>query len=469
MGGSYYDREVESTSSSSGFSSRADNVMKKKDSRPSIRPKGRFLSCKRSKRPIVIAMDVTRSRGDDSKILYDKLPMFYGQLLIQNYLRKPAISFCAIGDAHANDQAPLQVADFAAGNALDDWLSDLWLEEGGGGTGQESYELAAYYYANRCNLSLPEGKKGIFFFTGDEGFYDTVDGGQVRSIIGEATSDLSSVEVFAELQKKFDVFFIFPQKDAEQRKADIDAEIQTRLDREGAKSGDITASLIWNNRNDLDLHCITPDGEEIFYGHKKSQCLGELDVDMNVSGESTKPVENIYWPKGRAPRGKYKFFVQNYAYHECNKKPTKFKVALRIGDKVEHIEGEVSGSGSSSNVTVAEFEFKGVKVAEQSEVYENYSDKTILDQWRSVIPPERVLVIQNPKAIVDTMLGAIALTAGAKDLNGYLVDMRKRGQTPDRVEEVKTALKPLSGSLDPVEIPDPTPSKNQKSKKTKRL
>ena len=60
-------------------------------------------------------MDVTSSRGDDSKILYDKPPMFFGQLLMQVYVEEIALSFAAIGDATDSDQAPLQICDFAQG------------------------------------------------------------------------------------------------------------------------------------------------------------------------------------------------------------------------------------------------------------------------------------------------------------------------------------------------------------------
>jgi len=40
---------------------------------------------------------------------------------------------------------------------------------------------------------------------------------------------------------------------------------------------------------------------------------------------------------------------------------------------------------------------------------------------------ERVLPLITPKACVDVMLGAIALTSGARDLDGYIKDMRDRG------------------------------------------
>lgn len=44
--------------------------------------------------------------------------MFYGQIMMQNYLSDPSISFCAIGDA-TSDEAPLQVTDFGQGKEID--------------------------------------------------------------------------------------------------------------------------------------------------------------------------------------------------------------------------------------------------------------------------------------------------------------------------------------------------------------
>jgi Ca-activated chloride channel family protein len=134
-------------------------------------------------------------------------------------------------------------------------------------------------------------------------------------------------------------------------------EISTRLKREGAKTGDIRASLIWNNRNDLDLHVISPSGEEIYYAHKRSRDGGELDVDMNVHGETLKPVENIYWPKNGAPAGNYRVYVQNYAYHGRREHVTEFTVEVSIGSEVRQYEGSIYGTGKSSNRVICDFNF----------------------------------------------------------------------------------------------------------------
>jgi hypothetical protein len=109
--------------------------------------------------PIVLALDVTRSRGDDTKRVHDQLPTLMKRIEERAYVVGPGISFAAVGDADA-DKAPLQVGQFEADNRLDAVLANLWIEEGGGGTGQESYELAAWYYAGTNCVRLARGEGG---------------------------------------------------------------------------------------------------------------------------------------------------------------------------------------------------------------------------------------------------------------------------------------------------------------------
>jgi uncharacterized protein YegL len=128
------------------------------------------------------------------------------------------------------------------------------------------------------------------------------------------------------------------------RTAAFSAEFRSRLQREGAKSGDVQISLLWNNYNDLDLHVICPSGEEIYFAHKKSNCGGELDVDMNISPTSVEPVENVYWPSGGAPFGNYQVFVNHYRNHArpgCTD-PTFFKVAISVAGMSQEFTGRIS-------------------------------------------------------------------------------------------------------------------------------
>jgi len=142
-------------------------------------------------------------------------------------------------------------------------------------------------------------------------------------------------------------------------------EFSSRLTQAGAQSGDVRVSLIWNNRNDLDLHVITPRGEEIYYARSRDSTGGMLDVDMNVRGESTKPVENIFWGTGGTPEGTYKVIVQNFAFHESDRTPYPFQVEIKNGSQYSHFEGTVSGTGRSSNVEVTSFEYRGASALRQ--------------------------------------------------------------------------------------------------------
>eukprot|EP01124_Arcella_intermedia_P003754 TRINITY_DN1208_c0_g1_i1.p1 TRINITY_DN1208_c0_g1~~TRINITY_DN1208_c0_g1_i1.p1 ORF type:complete len:453 (-),score=83.34 TRINITY_DN1208_c0_g1_i1:39-1226(-) len=381
-------------------------------------------------------MDVTRSRGDDSKILYDKLPMMYGQMMIKNYIPDPALSFAAIGDAACGDIGPLQVCDFAAGNDLDDWIKKLWLEEGGGGTGEESYELAALYYAKHSELK--GGKKGFFFVTGDEAFYTFVNKDEVKRVIGDTyPENISSNYIWKELERKYNVFFLYPRKDMTQRHADIDAEIAARLKREGAKTGDVAISLAWDSRTDLDLHVITPNGEEIYYSHKKSKCNGELDVDMNVRGESETPVENVYWPTGKAPAGKYTVMVHLYAYHGTNGTPAiPFRVQVKVGEEVKMYKSTIKTA--KTKLKVCDFEFNPVK--KDPHAYDAYSEEVILEKWRGALLPGRILILEDPKAIVDTILGVLSVFSGSRTIEQYVADLQERGQSETRISQVKKIL-----------------------------
>lgn len=120
------------------------------------------------------------------------------------------------------------------------------------------------------------------------------------------------------------------------------SDVEDRLAQAGAKGGDVQISLAWNNYNDLDLHVLAPSGERILFSHRKSACGGELDVDMNAEGpDSRKPVENVYWPAGSAPRGEYVVIVHHYANHG-GPDPTQYQVVVKTGGRTRKFTGSVS-------------------------------------------------------------------------------------------------------------------------------
>lgn len=67
-------------------------------------------------------------------------------------------------------------------------------------------------------------------------------------------------------------------------------------------------------------------------------------------------------------------------------------------------------------------------------------EKVMSKKWSDAIGKERILDIETPKACIDVILGAVALTSGSRNLEGYIEDLKKRGQTKERIKEVTRAL-----------------------------
>ncbi len=399
--------------------------------------------------PIVIAMDVTESRGDDTLRIHEQLPSMLGSILVSGIASDPQVMTAGIGDANS-DKAPIQVSEFESDERIDRQLEKIWMEKGGGGTGQESYELLAYYLARRTELDcLTRGKKGLVFFTGDESPYDLVSPGFINSYIGgkERSRGVSTQRVFKELQEKYDPFFIFPRTSMADRVQSIDAEIKQRLDLAGGEYRDcyIRATLIWNDFNDLDLHVRTPNGEHIFYGDSKSGCGGFLDVDRNARGRETrKPVENIRWKVGdsKPQPGKYEFWVNNYAYHEDTRGEIPFKVELEVQGRTQTFEGVMPMRSAKHDIPAFTIDFDpSAPRPDKGDVHEAYTDEVILSNWSALIPAENILRVEDPRNSVEVMLGATALTQGTFDLAGFEQDMKSRRVAKARREDVLSALK----------------------------
>ena len=162
---------------------------------------------------VAVLFDVTGSMGDVPRILQQNLPKLMGLLIRKGYLEHPHILVGGIGDATC-DRAPLQIGQFEAGIEIENDLTNLFIEEGGGGQKTESYELAMYFMLNHTAMDCLEkrGKRGYLFIIGDEMPYKSVDPAEVVKIIGEKLqSPLSTVQVAKDLREKFDVFYILPK------------------------------------------------------------------------------------------------------------------------------------------------------------------------------------------------------------------------------------------------------------------
>ncbi len=159
-----------------------------------------------SDKPLTILCDVTGSMSEWPGVIFSKLP--YLELEGQEYLGKNMeICFGAVGDAYC-DTYPLQMRPFTKGLELKDRLKELVIEKGGGGTKQESYELAAYYCLH--NVQMPKAIiKPPLLFIGDEAPYDFINEEHVRNhSYGTLQSKLSTAALFKALMEKFSVYLI---------------------------------------------------------------------------------------------------------------------------------------------------------------------------------------------------------------------------------------------------------------------
>lgn len=197
-------------------------VFQQKNCHPLMNPKG--LKARESRDSaehpnslgIVFALDVTGSMGNIPKLLAtQQLPKFM-KVLTDCKVPDPQLLFMAVGDA-TSDNAPLQIGQFeSTAELMDQWLTWSYLEGGGGGTGQESYELGLYTLAQHTEMDcwVKRKKKGYVFMTGDELPYAILSKHIADGVLGDKLEDdLKIEEVIAELQKTFVPFFVIPDTD----------------------------------------------------------------------------------------------------------------------------------------------------------------------------------------------------------------------------------------------------------------
>ena len=157
-------------------------------------------------------------------------------------------------------------------------------------------------------------------------------------------------------------------------------DMQARLNREGAEAGEIELALAWNNKNDLDLHCITPEGEHIYFGNKRSSHHGYLDVDMNVvlANASNKPTEHIRWRQGNARIGQYRVLVDHYKRHIDGSDPSSYTVEMKWGDQFKTVTGSLVHGVEPKLVHTFEF-------SPDPKSRRNHNMTTVVALWTAVL------------------------------------------------------------------------------------
>ena len=125
---------------------------------------------------------------------------------------------------------------------------------------------------------------------------------------------------------------------------DVTDSIKEQVAAHGGKvDGVLRFSLSWDNDDDLDAHCIEPNGNRIFFSRKRSaQTRGELDVDIINPAEYRNSkkgiVENITWPSlSNMLEGTYKFIVHNYTRRGGNY-PEGFRAEIEYNGETHEFE-----------------------------------------------------------------------------------------------------------------------------------
>lgn len=160
---------------------------------------------------IGVFLDVTASMGKIPEILVREKLGALMNTMIDHGVEHPQILFGAIGD-HISDRFPLQVGQFESGtDELDQWLTSIYLEGGGGGQCMESYLLAWLFAARHTSIDCFEkrNQKGFLFTIGDESNWDNLDPSNLKRILGyKQSKKITDKQLLKEAQRSYHVFHI---------------------------------------------------------------------------------------------------------------------------------------------------------------------------------------------------------------------------------------------------------------------
>jgi Tfp pilus assembly protein PilZ len=123
------------------------------------------------------------------------------------------------------------------------------------------------------------------------------------------------------------------------------------------RTGDISFRLEWAGEADLDLHVIEPDGFHLEFRRRESPSGGALDIDCNGRPDRicADPIENVYWPVGRAPSGRYVAWVELFNT-DVVLASIDYTLRVFLGDRpVEEHRGAVSPSRPASRPLARDF------------------------------------------------------------------------------------------------------------------
>jgi len=160
---------------------------------------------------IILALDVTGSMHSIPHHLVKKGLPDVMDGIIKKGIKDPQVLFMGIGD-HECDNAPLQIGQFESSDELlDKWLTDIWLEGGGGGNDGESYMLAWYFAANHTAIDCfnKRKEKGFLFTIGDEPCLPELPKSELKEIMGiDQPETVTSLELLAKARERYRVYHL---------------------------------------------------------------------------------------------------------------------------------------------------------------------------------------------------------------------------------------------------------------------
>jgi hypothetical protein len=118
--------------------------------------------------------------------------------------------------------------------------------------------------------------------------------------------------------------------------------------------GDVKITLSFPPGHDLDLHVFEPDNSEISYLRPMSASGGVLDLDSGANcTPSLAGAENVFWPPGAAPTGRYRVSVTDF--EQCERGPIDFSVRVENGPFVDTYRGSFTDRSEGTSVDVVTF------------------------------------------------------------------------------------------------------------------